>query len=42
MPGYIANAIRKFQHDNRKHQQDTPSRYIMPVYGTQTQYATQD
>jgi hypothetical protein len=42
MPGYEANILKKFQHDNQKHQQDIPSRYVMPVYGANTQYATQD
>jgi hypothetical protein len=42
MPGYIANVPSNFQHDNPKHTQDTPSRYITPVYGTTTQYATRD
>jgi uncharacterized coiled-coil protein SlyX len=41
MPGYIVNVLSKFQHDNPKHPQDTPSRYVMSVYGTETQYATQ-
>jgi hypothetical protein len=42
MPGYVANVLSKFQHDTPKHQQHTPSRYVMPVYGAKTQYATQD
>jgi hypothetical protein len=42
MPGYVANVLRKFQHDTQKHPQHTPSRYGMPVYGAKTQYATQD
>jgi hypothetical protein len=42
MPGYIANVLSNFQHDNPKHPQDTPSRYDTPVYGTKTQYATRD
>jgi hypothetical protein len=40
--GFIANVISKFQHNTPKHPQHTPSRYIMPVYGANTQYATQD
>jgi hypothetical protein len=40
--GYIANVLRKFQHDKPKHPQDTPSRYVMPVYGAKTQCTTQD
>jgi hypothetical protein len=42
MPGYVANALSKFQHDNPKHPQDTPSMYGMPVYGAKNQYATRD
>jgi hypothetical protein len=41
MPGYVANFLRKFQHDTPKHPQHTPSRYGMPVYGAKTQYSTQ-
>jgi hypothetical protein len=32
----------KFQHDAPKHPQHTPSRYVTPVYGAKTQYATKD
>jgi hypothetical protein len=42
MPGYVTNVLRKFQHDKPKHPQDTPSIYVMLVYGANTQYATQD
>jgi hypothetical protein len=42
MPGYVSNVLSKFQHDGPKHLQHTPSRYVMPVYGAKTQYATQD
>jgi hypothetical protein len=42
MPGYVSNVISKFQHDAPKHPQHTPSRYVMPVYGAKTQYATKD
>jgi hypothetical protein len=42
MPGYVANVLSKFQHDTSKHPQHTPSRYVMPVYGAKTYYATQD
>jgi hypothetical protein len=42
MPGYLANVLRKFQHDTPKHPQHTPSRYVMPVYGAKSQYTTQD
>jgi hypothetical protein len=40
MPGYVSNVLSKFQHDAPKHPQHTPSRYVMPVYGANTQYAT--
>jgi hypothetical protein len=40
MPGYVSNVLSKFQHDAPKHPQHTPSRYITPVYGANTQYAT--
>jgi hypothetical protein len=42
MPGYVANVLNKFQYDNPKHPQHTPSRYIMHVYGAKTQYATRN
>jgi hypothetical protein len=42
IPGYISNVLSKFQHDSPKHPQHTPSRYVTPVYGANTQYATKD
>jgi hypothetical protein len=42
MPGYVSNLLRRFQHDAPKHPQHTPSRYVTPVYGAKTQYATKD
>jgi hypothetical protein len=42
MPGNVSNVLRKFQHGAPKHLQHTPSRYITPVYGAKTQYATKD
>jgi hypothetical protein len=42
MSGYIANVISRFQQYTSKHPQQIPSRYVMPVYGAKTQYATQD
>jgi hypothetical protein len=42
MPGYVANIISKFQYDNPKHPQHTPSRYAISVYGAKTQYATRN
>jgi hypothetical protein len=40
MPGYVSNVLSKFQHDDPKHQQHTPSQYVTPVYGAKTQYTT--
>jgi hypothetical protein len=42
MPGCVSNVLSKFQHDAPKHPQHTPSRYVTPVYGDKTQYATKD
>jgi hypothetical protein len=42
MPGYVSNVLSKFQHDAPRHPQHTPSKYVMPVYGAKTQYATKD
>jgi hypothetical protein len=42
MPVYVSNFLSKFQHDAPKHTQHTPSRYVTPVYGAKTQYATKD
>jgi hypothetical protein len=42
MPGYVANVINKFQHNNPKHPQHTPFKYITPVHGAKNQYETRD
>jgi hypothetical protein len=42
IPGYVSNDLSKFQHDTPNHPQHTPSRYITPVHGAETQYATKD
>jgi hypothetical protein len=42
MPGYVLNVLSKFQHDALKHLQHIPSKYVTPVYGEKTQYATKD
>jgi hypothetical protein len=42
MSGYVSNVLSKFQYDAPKHPQHTPSKYVTPVYGSKTQYATQD
>jgi hypothetical protein len=33
MPGCVSNVLSKFQHDAPKHPQQTPSKYVTPVYG---------
>jgi hypothetical protein len=40
MPCYVSNVVSKFQHDAPKHPQHTLPRYVTPVYGAETQYAT--
>jgi hypothetical protein len=42
MPGYVSNVLSKFQHGAPNHPQHTLSRYVTPVYGAKTQYATKD
>jgi hypothetical protein len=42
MPGYVSNVLSKFQHDSLTHTQHTPSKYVTPVYGAKSQYATKD
>jgi hypothetical protein len=42
MHGCVSNVLSNFQHDFPKHPQHTPSRYVSPVYGANTQYATTD
>jgi hypothetical protein len=42
MPGYVSNVLSKFQHDSPKHPQHTPLRYVTPVYGAKSRYATTD
>jgi hypothetical protein len=42
MPGYVKKKSNKFQHDAPKHPEDTPSKYVTPIYGAKTQYATRD
>jgi hypothetical protein len=42
MHGYVINVLSKFQHDAPKHPQHTPPKYVTPVYGAKTQYATKD
>jgi hypothetical protein len=42
MSGYVSNVLSKFQLDTAKNPQHTPSRYVTPIYGAKTQYATTD
>jgi hypothetical protein len=42
MPRYVSNVLSKFQHEAPKHPQHTQSRYGTLVYGTKTQYNTND
>jgi hypothetical protein len=42
MPGYVANVLNKFHHDNPKQPQHTPSRYVTSVYDAKAQYATKN
>jgi hypothetical protein len=42
LPGYVSIVLSKFQHDAEKYSQHTPSRYVTPVYGAKTPYATKD
>jgi hypothetical protein len=42
MSGYVTNVLNKFQHDAPKNPQHTPSKYVTPIYGAKTQYATRD
>jgi hypothetical protein len=42
MPRYVKNVLNKFQHDSPKTSQHTPSKYVTPVNGAKTQYATRD
>jgi hypothetical protein len=37
MPGYIANALHKFQHPLPKRPEDSPHAWLAPTYGTTTQ-----
>jgi hypothetical protein len=42
MPGYVNNVLYKFQRDSAKTSQHAPYKYVTPVYGAKTQYATRD
>jgi hypothetical protein len=42
MSSNVSNVLSKFQHAAPKHPQHTLSRYVTPVYGAKTQYATKD
>ena len=42
MPGYVLQAIKRFQHVARTRRQDAPHAYKKPTYGKPTQYAEDD
>ena len=42
MPGYVAAALHKFQHQPPTKKQDAPHPWNRPIYGAHTQYATPD
>jgi hypothetical protein len=42
MPGYVVNILINIRHDNPKHPQDTPFKYVTPVYGADTKYTIRD
>ena len=33
MPGYVAKALKQFQHDKPQKRQDSPFQYTEPTYG---------
>jgi hypothetical protein len=39
MPGYIKDALHKFQHPLRKRTQYAPHNWTVPAYGQRIQYA---
>ena len=39
IPGYIVEALRKFQHQPSNHSQHAPHKWTTPVYGQKIQYA---
>ena len=41
MPGYIPNALHKFQHKPSARPQEAPHPWNKPIYGKQIQLATQ-
>jgi hypothetical protein len=42
MPGYVANALHKFQHPTPIKAQDAPHNWTQPVYGSKVQYAAKE
>eukprot|EP00957_Ditylum_brightwellii_P085242 6482828-Ditylum_brightwellii.AAC.1 len=37
MPGYIANMLHKFQHDEPDNPQHSPHQHVIPTYGAKVQ-----
>ena len=42
MPGYVAKALKQFQHDKPRKRQDSPFQYTEPTYGAKKQYAQKE
>ena len=38
MPGYVAEALERFQHPHPKRAQDQPHKHVAPNYGQKVQY----
>ena len=39
MPGYMAKALKQFQHELPRHKQDSPYKWSPPKFGEKVQYA---
>ena len=39
MPGYVTKALKRFEHEPPKKQQDQPYPHVIPNYGAKVQYA---
>ena len=42
MPGYVAEALQRFQHPHPTRPQHQPHKHVVPTYGQKTQYETVD
>ena len=42
MPGYVAEALHRFQHPHPTRPQHQPHKHVVPTYGQKTQYETVD